>query len=188
MSTTAKRLDVLWLDDEFGTPYEPTLAPWRRVLDRRAKEEAIRLVTCGTLEGFKQRVEGRLPAHGNAEPPFRLLILDVMLNQEHQTDFALFGFPDERLVNLTAGTQIAGLIRSSRYDRQIRPAWLQSLRDTPLLLLSGSPNARSWAEEAIGPSKMRGVEVVLKALLRRNDGHAAVPEFDGAICSLCGLR
>jgi hypothetical protein len=185
-------MDVLWLDDEFETNYAFSLTPWKRVLDRHNSNGAIRLHTCASLERFKVLVEQR--QHKNqrdvAAAPFDLLILDVMLNYEVAKNYGLFGFPDETLIPLEAGAQIAGLIRGGKYDDRQRPPWLRCIKNTPMLLLSASPMAPNWVRQQVEPARMQGVVIVRKDLQLRSDGLAMdpTPEFEESVRRLVGIE
>jgi hypothetical protein len=178
---------VLWLDDEFETRYAFSLAPWQRVLDKRVRAGQMKVQLCNTLGKFRNLVEDRIQQLGTADSPFELLIIDVMLNLEETDNYSEFGFPDEDLIHLEAGAQIAGLIRGSQHEDKLRPPWLKALATTPLLLLSASPMAPNWVRRQVGHSRMKGVEVILKDLRRKPDVVEPSEDFDAAVGRLVGL-
>lgn len=180
---------VVWLDDEYGTSYEYSLSPWRRTLERMANSGSIRLHLCSSLGRLRSIVEERIGEDQTQASAVSLLILDVMLNFEECETFELLGFPDEHLISLQAGAQIAGLIRGKRYDESKRAPWLVALRSTPLLLLSANPQAPSWVKQQVGASQMNGVKVVMKNLQRRRGDVELepAPEFEEACVELSAL-
>lgn len=175
MSETKQRV-VIWLDDELGSEYEFALAPWKRALEQHLARAGARLVRCRNLEAFVEASKkfGAVPASGNR---VALLIIDVMLNFEGCETFELLGFAKEKLIPLEAGARVAGLIRSSQFDA-VRLPWLTELRETPMLILSASPQAPGWVRRNVGPSRMTNVEVVIKNLVRQSDGLAMQPAQD----------
>lgn len=181
MSEPTQR-SVVWLDDEFDSEYEFALAPWKRALEQHVGQLGAKLLRCPSLEEFVKTIQ-RCATSGTV----MLLVIDVMLNFESNTTFEPLGFANERLIPLEAGARIAGLIRSSLFDRA-RPAWLTGLRNTPMLILSASPQAPDWVKREVGPSRMNCVEVVLKDLTRRSDGLAmeAEQEFSNVLNRLLG--
>jgi hypothetical protein len=168
--------NVIWLDDEWESPYQFALGPWKRSVEQRTSQAGIKLHCCSSLVMFSEAVRRCSRASPDDRAPgISLLIVDVMLNFDSCPTFSDIGFPQENIIPLEAGAQVAGLIRSSQFDES-RPHWLASVRETPLLVLSASPQAPGWVNREVGRSRMNGVEIVLKNLVRRSDGFAMEPE------------
>lgn len=161
--------NVLWLDDEFGTERESGLTPWKRELNKAEKKGRLKVRPCGRLDDFARLLEAGAPHAGDTFRAFDLLIIDVMLNLEVQTNYEPLGFDEELVIQMEAGAQIAGLIRGSLFDGQ-RPNWLAAYRHVPLLVLSSSPEAPRWVAKQVGSRRMESVRVVVKALQTRSDG------------------
>ena len=167
---TADAASILWLDDEWGTAREVSLAPWRRALQTEQERHRVRLRTCSQLHDFARSLREGVESPGTAgEPSHRLLIIDLMLSYERDMNYASLGFDDERVVKLDAGVQIAGLIRSSQFDGQ-RPDWLAPYGRVPMLLLSSSPLLAQLVQAHVGYRRMQALRWVSKSLQQRPGG------------------
>jgi hypothetical protein len=139
---TASAISVLWFDDEFGTDREASLAPWRRAMQAEHDKGRLRFRTCSKLSELAELLRSGVADDGTrGASTYSLLILDVMLNFEQGENYEQLGFEEELVIKLDAGAQIAGLIRSSKFDDG-RPEWLSHYGNVPLMLLSSSPLLR----------------------------------------------
>lgn len=176
---------VLWFDDEHGTQRDAGLGPWLRVLQDEEKQGRLRLTRSRTVAEFASRLRER-PAATNESasprPAFALLILDVMLIEERATNYADLGYAEENVSPRSAGVQIAELIRSSNFDAG-RPEWLQPYVSVPIILLSNAPSVPSLVRSKIGRSRMAGLSLVAKDLIRvpGQNRVEAVPAFRAAV-------
>lgn len=169
---------VLWFDDEWGTARQAGLAPWLRALHAEERGHYMKLTMCNSLREFARLL------HEGPEPGrvFDLLIIDLMLTDELETTYACMGFPNERVLRLDAGAQIAGLLRSSAFDDE-RASWLAAYQHVPILLLSNSPTLHALVINYVGHKRMDQIKVLSKEFVVRKggDGVDAQPNFVEAV-------
>lgn len=150
---------VLWFDDEWGTPREPALAPWQRALQSLPPPPAQTVSKCNCVLEFARLLHEAV----DSGQTYDLLMLDVMLINEPQTNYGALGFHDEDVAPYDAGAQIAQLIRSTSFDTR-RPPWLRHYLEVPLLVLSSSPGVQQLVRNKVGRSRMKKLSIVPKSL------------------------
>jgi CheY-like chemotaxis protein len=172
-------VDVLWLDDEFGTDGERVLDLWRRPLTAMRDPAPVRLHTCDRIARFAECLRAGTNVSGNGTPKrYDLIILDVMLNLDDVVSFSSLDFEDEQVIRMDAGAQLAELLRSSAHDGRRAP-WLQPYIAVPLVLLSSSPLVENLVMNRVGHKRMHGVEVFSKSLrLDTSETAATAPADD----------
>lgn len=173
---------MLWIDDAWGTERETGLLPWRRTLQQFEDQGLAKVTTCSRLAEFARHL--RTPENVT-NPSFDLLVIDVMLTDEPESTYSCLGFPEEQVMRLDAGVQIAVLIRSSTFDLG-RPHWLSPYQSVPILLLSATPSLRSLVDGKLGYRRREKLLMLPKDLVRRTDqsGYDAHPDFGVAVKSL----
>lgn len=173
------RINVIWLDDEFGTDSERVLSVWQRPFVTGQGQDRAHLLTCNQVEHFAKLVRDGIVEEGQpTRRHYDLIILDIMLNLEEGSHFGALGFADESIIPMDAGAQLAGLLRSTFHDDR-RPEWLRPYVEVPLILLSSSPLVVDLVMDHIGHRRMSGVEIFSKSL-HLGSGAASVagsPEY-----------
>ena len=179
---------ALWLDDELhDSGRQNALTPWHAPMLAIERFGKLKLETCSRLAPFADALRQGV-RRGNRDPePIELLIIDLMLDFE-DPHFGPLGFERELFDYQSAGAQIAGLIRSSRFDAS-RPEWLKPYCEVPMLLLSSSPKLHEDVPNQVGERRMGGIVLVNKSLQTYTSSGESEPspEFTAAMESLLAL-
>lgn len=160
-----RNIRLLWHDDELDGPRSQYVAPWRKWFERL--RPPITVTYTSTLAGFAAAL--------SQEDEFQLLVLDVMLKRERDTNFRALGFERERILRLDAGAQIAGLLRNQVFART-RPEWLKRHSRTTLVLLTSTPTVADLIQQYVDADLRTGVHGIGKS-----HGDTVTQEFDAAM-------
>lgn len=170
MSTPSK-ISLLWHDDELDGARTPYVAIWRTWFDRRAASIGAVMRCTSTLREFSSALQA-------AKPRFDLLVIDVMLKREPDTNFSSFGFARERILRLDAGAQIAGLLRNGGDFERNRSDWLKSYASTPIVLLSSTPTVVDLLKHYVDADRRDGVLGLVKSVGVHSRGICVASEFE----------
>jgi hypothetical protein len=162
---TQRTIRLLWHDDELDGPRSQYVAPWRKWFERLRPPFSVTYTS--TLVDFAAALR--------QTEDFQLLVLDVMLKRERDTDFRALGFERERILRLDAGAQIAGLMRNSVFART-RPDWLQRYSRTALVLLTSTPTVEDLIRQYVDADLRTGVYGIGKS-----HGDTVTQEFDATM-------
>jgi hypothetical protein len=166
--TASRTIRLLWHDDELDGPRSQYVAPWRNWFERLRPPFSVTYTS--SLAGFAAAL--------NQPNDFQLLVLDVMLKRERDTDFRALGFERERILRLDAGAQIAGLLRNPVFSLT-RPDWLRRYSRTTLVLLTSTPTVADLIRHYVDADLRAGVHGIGKS-----HGDTVTQEFDVAMQAL----
>jgi hypothetical protein len=172
----SKPIRILWHDDEIGGARESYVSPWLNWFTKEAPLLNVTVRKTSKLSELSSALKSEVLN-------FSLLIIDVMLKREPDQTFCALGFPNERVLRLDAGAQIAGLLRNELFDHQ-RPPWLNSYKATPLLLLSSSPTLSELVKLYVEADRRENIVAISKSLDISGDEARVDDSFDKTLRDL----
>jgi CheY-like chemotaxis protein len=153
-----KTVNVLWHDDHSisDDDRKDYLSKWDDWFTKEAPRQGLSVELTGTLAQLSDKLV-------REQPVFDLLILDVKLTLEPESNFGALGFENEGVLGLQAGIQIVGLMRNRMFENGCKP-WLRRYRDTPIILLSTSEMLEPLFKQGIDADRRSNIFQVRKSV------------------------
>lgn len=164
----AKRINVLWLDDDLHpiaegkTDERERLQAWLRWFATGVRREQFFLIEAQSIESFAAHLKSRAFLKPEHDDYVHAILVDTMWkhHSRSETTFAAIGFPDESIISLEAGAQLIGFMRSTKHAKT-RSDWLDQYSKRDMAVLTTLTDSNGALHDHVGDAAARNSFAVI---------------------------